>query len=88
MTGNAAHLDAAGVRFELGGAWGSDGDPGYFRWSEIASVTRRRAGNNLRLFSVTATDRRKAVFSPLSFFRAGHIAREIASRAGVPIARV
>lgn len=79
MKQNEAHLDADGVRFVLGGGYSS------FGWNDIASIARQRTANNLRVYTVTTNDGRAAVFSPLSFFRAGHIAREIAARAGLAL---
>jgi hypothetical protein len=87
MQTNEARLDGEGVRFQLSGDFGNDGGGGLFRWSDIIAVERRRTGNNLRIYTVRSNDGSAAVFSPLSFFRAGRVARAIASRAGCSVTK-
>lgn len=80
MAHKRVKLDARGADFTLGTKKKPVGV--FLSWESIVSVVQSRTANT-RQFTVTANDGSYAQFTSATFFRAKHVARLIAERAGV-----
>jgi hypothetical protein len=75
-------LDARGVDFNLGTK--KRPDHLFMAWEQVAAVQRRRVGN-AQEYTILGKDGCRATYSSYAFFRAKHVARKIAERAGLTI---
>jgi hypothetical protein len=79
MSHNVARFDDQGVHFRLGPK--KKTPEVYLAWGQIAAIRRQTVGSN-RYFGVVAKDGQIIQFTMYTFFRAGTLAREIATRSG------
>jgi len=84
MAGYQVDLDGRGVKFSLG----TKKKPAelFLAWDQIAAIKYRRTGNVQQCW-VEGTDGSEATFSSYTFFRPKKVARMIAERAGLAIAK-
>jgi len=75
-------LDARGVDFNLGTM--KQPEELFMAWEQVAAVQRKRVGN-AQEYTILGRDGCRAVYSSYAFFRAKHVARKIAERAGLTI---
>jgi len=80
-----ARLDSRGVDFRFGTK--KDPEELFLPWEKVASIQRRRDGNNF-VYTVGGSDGSEASFSSYTFFRPGRLAKLIAARTGVAIEHV
>jgi hypothetical protein len=79
MSHNVARFDDQGVHFRLGPK--KKTPEVYLAWGQIAAIRRQTVGSD-RYFGVVAKDGQIIQFTMYTFFRAGTLAREIATRSG------
>ena len=84
MAGYRVYLDGRGVAFSLG----TKKAPAelFLAWDQIAAIKYKRAGNMQQCW-IEGTDGSEATFSSYTFFRPKKVARMIAERAGLSIAK-
>lgn len=85
MSHNIARFDDQGIHFRLGPK--KKTPEVYLAWGQIAAIRRQTVGSNL-YYAVVAKDGQIIQFTIYTFFRAGSLARKIATRSGHSIEEV